>query len=258
MSFNVRFDDQSQGAHSWENRRASVIGLIRSGASDIVALQEPVAGQVADIQEALSDIYTGITVGRDDGEQGGLHVTILFQKNKFLCENQGVFWLSETPDSPGSIGWDADQTRVAIWASLRKIDADWRITICNTHLDHLGAEARARGAELLAGRMSAVVRGKPLVVTGDFNAEVTSRPYLVMTSHFLDAGCAEERKPTFRGFTGDGDLLGGPKVIDYIFFSRSLRLGDFRLLDRRREDGSYPSDHVPLLASFEDHVLDLG
>lgn len=81
------------------------------------------------------------------------------------------FWLSETPERPGSIYRGAGCTRVTTWALLRpteqvgvslKISGSHRATLqfdvgvdilaLSTHLDHVSERARDRGAQVISSR----------------------------------------------------------------------------------------------------------
>ena len=48
----------------------------------------------------------------------------------------------------------------------------------NTHLDHKGQQARKEGARLLLTKVNELAPGLPVVMTGDFNAEMKDIPYL--------------------------------------------------------------------------------
>lgn len=113
----------------------------------------------------------------------------------------------------------------------------------------MSAEARAKGMALILSRMARLAQGRPVFLTGDFNAEPGSEPVLCARAALRDS--AElSRQPhagpakTFNGFKLDVE----PKIqIDYIFVSAGVRVWDHATVDDK-VDGLYPSDHFPVTA----------
>ena len=46
----------------------------------------------------------------------------------------------------------------------------------NTHFDHVGTEARKKGALLIIEKIKEIVGDQPAVVTGDFNVSDSRKP----------------------------------------------------------------------------------
>ena len=69
--------------------------------------QEVLHNQLLDLAELLGDDYAHVGVGRDDGKEAGEYSPIFFDKTKFELVRWKTVWLSETPEKPGSVGWDA-------------------------------------------------------------------------------------------------------------------------------------------------------
>jgi len=57
-----------------------------------------------------------IGAGRDDGKTKGEYSAILYRRERFEVEQGGTFWLSDTPEVPGSITWGNACTRICTWA----------------------------------------------------------------------------------------------------------------------------------------------
>jgi len=53
MTFNVRYDEESDDDHAWLHRRAIALATIRAHSPDLMGLQEPSAPQWADIASVL-------------------------------------------------------------------------------------------------------------------------------------------------------------------------------------------------------------
>jgi hypothetical protein len=81
---------------------------VRWESPDIIGFQELLEHQYRDLKNetALRD-YTSIGVGRDDGITRGEYVPLFWKNDKFKALSVKHFWLSDQPDVPGSIGWDA-------------------------------------------------------------------------------------------------------------------------------------------------------
>ena len=71
---------------------------------------------------------------------------------RFKREATGTFWLSETPEVVGSVGWDAALPRIATWLRLREWDTDREVLWLNTHFDHVGGRAGDAPRFLAKGR----------------------------------------------------------------------------------------------------------
>ena len=254
MSFNVRFASPADGENRWENRRDAVLTLIRDGQPDVLGLQEVLASQAADLRAGLPE-YEFIGVGREDGAEKGEFVPLMYRRQRFELVDSGWFWLSQTPQQPGSMGWDAACPRIATWARLRPREMPARmLRVINVHLDHQGILARAASAQLLR-RWAAANAGEPLIVTGDFNCGPDSQPYRALLDpgtdgiRLRDAGRSDSQpgpdEGTYHAFTGQPQS----GRIDWILAS-----DDFRVLsadiDRTSFNAHYPSDHFPVWAEL--------
>ncbi|MFC6824655.1 endonuclease/exonuclease/phosphatase family protein [Halopelagius fulvigenes] len=264
LSFNVRYDTDSDGRDAWPNRRDAVVRLLRYHRPDVVCLQEPLPHQFRAVRDA-TDRYEWFGVGRA-GDEEGEFVPVGYDAERFEREDEGAFWLSATPDEPGSVGWDADYPRVVTRVTLRERETGSRLHAASVHLDHGGARARAEGASLLRRRLGEL--DGPLVVAGDFNCEPDSAPYRRLVgddgggegggtdgdsdaSPLRDARTLAEAghhgpERTFHGFTGDAT-----ERIDYVFV-RDCDVSLTATLTDRRDGGAdgerYPSDHFPVAA----------
>jgi len=257
MSFNVRYGTATDGDDAWPRRRAAVFDVIREFEPDLLGMQEVLAFQRDELAAALPG-YEVVAAGRDDGREGGEMTPVFVRASRFERLDAGHLWLSDTPDVPGSRGWDAALPRIASWARLRdRTDPEGRnVLVFNTHFDHRGAEARRRAAGLVRERLRELGRGCRVVLTGDFNAAEGSEPYrelfatggdrlppLIDTLRAVIPG-PEAADGTFNGF--DPAATAGPRI-DWIGCSADweVRLAG---VDRTTRDGRTPSDHWPVFA----------
>lgn len=244
MTYNIRFDNPADGVNRWSARKQKVFDLIKKYDPDILGVQEALVHQITDITSATAD-YDYVGVGRDDGKQGGEFSAIIYRKSRFRVIESNTFWLSETPEVPGSKSWDAAITRVATWAIFEDISAGRRFLVINTHFDHIGKEARRRSAEIIKEKASQLATEIPLILTGDFNCTREEDPYQVLTNNelieLIDPASSPEG--TFCSFEVNSIDC---RAIDYIFLTNEWRADAYKVI--RDNDGKYyPSDHLPVM-----------
>ena len=247
MTYNIRYDNPGDGINQWGNRKEKVFELIKKYDPAILGVQEALLHQLEDITAALPE-YTFVGVGRDDGKQKGEFSALLYKKGKFEMLEENTFWLSETPEVPGSKDWDAAITRVATWARLRDRDSGKEFLVINTHFDHIGKEARKQSAVLLKSKAEVLAHDSPVIITGDFNCTREEAPYQVMMEReglLLNDPAPEDPKGTFCNF-GVGAMPCRP--IDYIFISKHWNADTYQVISDN--DGeNYPSDHLPVMVN---------
>jgi endonuclease/exonuclease/phosphatase family metal-dependent hydrolase len=176
MTFNIRLDTPQDSVNQWPNRNHKVYAFIKKYDPDIIGLQEVIHHQLTDLLNNLP-AYTHIGVGRDDGKTKGEYSAILYKKDRLKALNQNTFWLSETPQVPGSKSWDAAITRVASWGTFTDLKSKKKFLMINTHFDHIGKEARKNSAILLKQKATEIAKDFPLIITGDFNCTREEAPY---------------------------------------------------------------------------------
>lgn len=85
------------------------------------------------------------------------YVPILFNKKKFDVLSSGWYWLSETPNVPGSKSWGTACTRVTTWGLFQLKGTTKRLLFVNTHLDHMSETARTEGIKLIRSMIASEV-----------------------------------------------------------------------------------------------------
>lgn len=117
--------------------------------------------------------------------------------------------------------------------------------VFNTHLDHMGKEARKHSASLILEKIDSI-NGEdlPVILMGDMNAPPESEPVQVFLGRFGGASAMELETGTFNGFNpSHGESIR----IDYIFAGGGLIMGSTNII-RELTDGRFPSDHFPVVA----------
>ena len=252
MSYNVRYDTPEDGAFAWPHRREAVASTIRFHRPDLVGVQEALVGQLADFRESLP-AFEWIGVGRVDGEREGEHCPIGYRTDRLSLVERDTFWLSETPDEPGSVGWDAACPRIVTRARLRDRRSGRAFVHYNTHLDHEGERARLEGARLLAERIDG---SAPTVVTGDFNCRKGDPPHRALVGKNREGqGLADAKDRSAYGHHGpettvtDFESLVPETAIDHVLVER-FDVRQHGACSDVTADGHYPSDHLPVLADL--------
>ncbi|HNS19967.1 MAG TPA: endonuclease/exonuclease/phosphatase family protein [Sedimentisphaerales bacterium] len=262
MTFNIRYGTADDKADSWSNRREMVFDVLRRHDPDVVGLQEALRFQIDEIRAALPQ-YAEIGVGREDGKTKGEYSAILYRKDRLDVTDSDTFWLSDTPEVPGSITWGNACTRVCTWGRFVRKNSGTAFYLFNTHLDHQSQPARQHGAILLSRRITQRTHADPVILTGDFNADennpavwylkglselttpdgTQSKSPVPLVDSFRVAHPTEQEVGTFHAFKGGA--AGGK--IDYIFIQPGAEVKAAQIL-RDNENGRYPSDHYPVLA----------
>jgi endonuclease/exonuclease/phosphatase family metal-dependent hydrolase len=262
MSFNIRYGTAGDGENRWQNRRQMVFDLVGKYDPDVVGLQEALGFQIDEICKALPQ-YAMIGVGRDDGKTKGEYSAILYRRERFEVEQGGTFWLSDTPEVPGSITWGNACTRICTWARFVERKTGRAFYHYNLHLDHISQPSREKSVVLLAERIRNRKRLDPFVVTGDFNAGEHNPAILFLKGKTAvpgkDNANVENPTPmvdTFRVLHGDAGEVGtfhsfkgdrtGDKI-DFVLTTSGVQALDAQIICDN-VDGRYPSDHFPVTA----------
>lgn len=249
MTFNVRFDNlkDAAGGNRWSDRIDSVLQTLRRVKPDVVGFQEALRSQLDDLVAALPE-HRGLGKPREIGDTAE-YVPLFFSTSRFELDEYGDFWLSPTPETEGSRGWDTDVPRHCTWARLKDRASKQPIAVFNTHLDVWGSVARLEAARLIVTRL-AVVPGIPSVVMGDLNADEDSEPLEALragglTDTFRVIHPDEKNVQTVHHYTE----LSGPRKIDYIMCDKRWRVHDAAIV-RQPAAGRLPSDHFPVTAEL--------
>ncbi len=257
MSFNIRYGTAADGENAWPRRKEFLFETISAFDPDLLGTQETLAGQRDDLAARLSG-YDVLAAGRDDGQERGEMMALFYRKSRFEKLAGGHFWLSETPDVPGSKSWDSSLPRMVTWVKLRdrKAPESPPIVYFNTHFDHRGPKARLESARLLRRKVDELAQDCRVIVTGDFNSPEGGEPYQALFGRgdsdarpLVDSFRAvhpsqEDAEGTFSGFRA-GAIRGAR--IDWIGCSPDLDVRD-AAIDRTARDGRTPSDHFPVTA----------
>ncbi|KAH3756322.1 endonuclease/exonuclease/phosphatase family protein [Pelomyxa schiedti] len=150
------------------------------------------------------------TANKSGGDE---HCAIFHDPSRVVLRAHGDFWLSETPDVPGSSSWKSALPRMVTWARFDAVEAEGPdsnsglprshvpaagFCVWNTHLDHKSALARENGMRVVVQMMQQVPECRDCVniLVGDMNTIKTREavfPFLC-TEGFVDTWTEAQRR----------------------------------------------------------------
>jgi endonuclease/exonuclease/phosphatase family metal-dependent hydrolase len=254
LTFNVRRDVAADDPYHWAGRADAVANTLRLHRPDVVGLQEPLSAQYEDLRETVAG-YEWVGRSRCPGKAAGEFCPVGYRADRFTREDGETFWLSETPDRQGSVGWDASHPRIATWVRLHDEQTDRSVVFMNTHFDHEGAVARQESARVLLDRLAAVREGDPAVLAGDYNCTPDEEPYAVLTGErdretpLVDARAASSWVLGATTTKTDFESPIPDRRIDHVF-ATGLAVDGYAVATHMAGDGWFPSDHFPVVVDL--------
>ena len=118
MTFNLRLNTTSDSLNAWPYRKDILASEILFHDVNLLGVQEALHVQMEDLKQRLPKFKT-LGGGREDGKEKGEYSAIFYDTTRLQVLKTAMFWLSETPEIPGSKSWDAAITRMVTWAQFR-------------------------------------------------------------------------------------------------------------------------------------------
>ena len=144
VTFNIRCDFGQDGENNFEYRKDLILKKIAQEKPDMICFQEVLPHIAKWLKENLTEYYV-IGCGRSP-ELRDEQVSIAYRKDRLNLMEMQSYWLSETPYVPASRY--AEQSicpRICNEALFEDLETGKVFRIVNTHLDHIGAQARILG-----------------------------------------------------------------------------------------------------------------
>jgi len=273
MTYNIRYSDGDADSadNNWPVRREALAQLVEGERPDVVGFQEVLPDQFDWLRDRFGG-YEFVGVGRN-ADGSGEASPVAFLKDRFNAVTDGTFWLSQTPDEPGSLSWGATFPRICTWAVLDDKESGGHFSFANTHTDHKSEEARVRGMRLIIERMKDFGKGAPIVFVGDHNCLEFEKPALAVSKTLKNAMYESETAPVGPWRTCNhwnwkesevtiGTALKKPveersaygddiERIDYIYLTPGARVLEYKTVGSSRGDThTYASDHFPVIATI--------
>lgn len=246
--------EAKDGDHCWENRRPVMVSMLKEYQPDIFGVQEGLRPQLDYLIDSLTD-YACFGEGRD-GLDKSEHVAIFYNVKKIYCIEGHTFWLSETPEIPGSKSWETSLPRLVTWGRFQLKSTGTAFYLYNTHFDHRSEQARQQSAKLVWSRIKA--KNDITFLTGDFNCTEQSFAWKYLTGDpeideedkgdLIDLWHSAEKQinpvSTYHGYKG---ALEANERIDWILARPALKVLQAETVVYQK-NGFYPSDHFAVYA----------
>ena len=253
MSFNIRLNTPADSLNAWPYRKDKVVSQVLFHQVGLLGVQEAKPDQMADLRLLLPG-YRSLGGGRDDGKDKGEYSAIFYDTTRLISKNSGMFWLSQTPEVPGSLGWDAQITRIVTWSLFTDKLSGKTFYAFNTHFDHIGEVARRESAKLLLRKINTIAGKLPAVITGDFNARPSDEPIRVILNQDDPLRLTDSRELSTAGHYGPTGTFNGfqskeihDSPIDYIFLHGNWKVTSHATISQTWQ-GRFASDHFAVLA----------
>jgi len=241
-SFNLRMHTEKDGINSFLNRCEFLLEGIKEIDADIFGFQE-VTPLMAECLKSGMKEYSFVGVGRE-ADFTGEHTYIAFKSGKFDLLSCDTFWLSDTPEIPGSrfSEGQGDCPRICTVATLIHLETAKTVKFYNTHLDYRGAPARLKGIRIILEKIKA--DKLPAIITGDFNCRPDSEPVNAVYESGIGLSDATfDLKDTYHAFGKEPE-----SKIDYIF--TNMKYKDSHKVRKITEEGMYLSDHDAVVSTI--------
>ena len=246
-TFNIRCP-VDKTPNTWQERKPRCLAVIEQNRFDIFGVQEAYRSQLDDL---LGSEFAFVGGGRDDFKDKGEFSAILYRKDRFELIKGGTFGLSEKPEVPGYKSWKTACPRIATWGLFKDKKTGKEFIYYNTHLDHVSELARINGIKLLVRHARENAKGKPLIISGDFNAKPTSETYATAASLLNNTEKVSQTPHTgpVQTFHGFGRYVR-TYPIDFIFVSDDIQVFFHKTIDTKFPEG-FPSDHYPVATGLK-------
>lgn len=245
VTFNLRMDTPEDGRNCFDGRKTMVRRALETRRPDIVGFQE-VLPHMADFLRQSLEGYTLVGCGRER-DLGGEACSVAFRAGRFRLIAMQTFWLSPTPDLPGTrYAVQSPCPRTAVEVLLEDREEKKVLRVINTHLDHEGAPARRLGLEqiLRHAASAGLFPDAPCAICGDMNAEPGDEAFACLEG-FPGYTCATSGiGVTYHGY---GRVRGSS--IDAVFLRGAIRCVRAEKWTEE-ENGIFLSDHYPVCATL--------
>ena len=239
MSFNIRIDVDVDGVNKFTNRLEGIIDFINKTKPDIIGFQEVNHSMLQSLIALLPNYHF---VGEPRNDKGEYNPIFYLREYKLIKTN--TYWLSKTPNIPGSKHPKAYFPRIFTTITL---EIDKRIfEIVNTHLSHISQLAREDGMHDLI-KYYHNTKATNFILMGDFNAYPNQGVDEIISQHLNSCwNVYSGDQLTYHDF--QDETIGLP--IDYIFTSKNIIIKEVDIY-RNKYHNLFLSDHYPISITIE-------
>ncbi len=250
ITSNIRFDNPSDGLHSWTYRKDLLAQTLLKHSPDIIATQE---GRYDQLKE-LESLLTGFVLIDQHRSwiKERMYPSFFIRKNTFEICQSGDAWLSETPTIAGSSSFESAFPRLMTWLHVQVKGTQQKFFIVNTHLDHIKESTRLCQIHVLNQEIDHLWdKLSYLVVMGDFNDSPDSDARKILDQKFQ----LKDAWKYFHSFEESshhafkGEVQNGTRI-DWIMLDSRIKI-EKSVMDKSNEQGKYPSDHFPVMCEIK-------
>lgn len=250
MTYNLPYgnikETDGNGMNTWENRVAQLHAYLNNVHPDLIGMQEPVRDELCSILKGIPG-YAMVGWGRNNGVESGEYVPIVYRTDRFLVQEYGNYWLTDTPDQPSRID-GVGHNRMATWAVMIDKQTGARFLYTNTHLSFESEGAKFIQIKYLKTHMQELQKQFGMtthLLTGDMNMKNTETDnYSYIKNYQLalrDVWTLTRNRKQLNSVVAD-------KRIDYIFATKNVSCSYAEWGKSETDDGYIISDHDPLWA----------
>lgn len=245
MTFNLRYDNETDGEHSWSFRQGSLLKMIQKHQADVIGTQETSDKIFAFLETHCPD-YDLAGDGREANRLGE-RCTVMIRKENYQILKTETVWLNGKFDLAGDLDPEEGFARICTMVLIQDKATHVKTRIFNCHLAYQSNTVIQRNGENLLNYIQRYQYTRiPFVLMGDFNSAIDHPIHEPLLSRFKEAYLSlnQERPRTFHAY-------GDPKgivAIDFIY-TNTLTFHNV-MTDTSKFDGLYPSDHYPVIAEL--------
>lgn len=245
MTFNLRYDNETDGDHRWSLRQSALLQSIRKHKADVIGTQETTDTILTFLKNHFPT-YTFVGDGRNSDLQGE-RCTIMIKSSKFEVLETETVWLNGDLHKAGALDPEEGFARICTMALIQDKKTHQKFRIFNCHKAYQSQIVIQRNGEALLNYILSFKSSHiPFILLGDFNSPIDHPLHQPFVSLFKEAYLTlnQKRPNTFHAF-------GNPKGIEAIDFIYTDTLTFINVSsDSSQFDSIYPSDHTPLIAEL--------
>lgn len=260
MSFNVLCSVCDFEYDPWEDRVGYFGDIFERLQPDLIGFQKFILAEEVDQVMAVAPGFAALYFPGTTDVFPYPDAVIAYRTDRFDLIESGEYWLSPTPDEPGTMGFSDGQDipRLVAWAHLHDIEADRDLYFATTHFDAVHPH-QEKSAPLVLERTAPWAETMPVVITGDFNLEPFHEAFDVLTTGVDDTGFhfddtyATAQKVTQLSNTEPEPAWDPEYLLDHVLVGG----GDWTVTEwivdlyKYGPGPKFPSDHRAIMAVLE-------
>lgn len=225
--------------------KARMVATILENNVDVLGTQEDSADNSAFFLEEIEnyDLYKG------EFEGNGSY--IYWRKDKFNVVKKSYLFLSDTPVTPSKLSGASGNITMS-YVVLEDKETAGKFLVVNAQADEKANDkVRGQQMKIVAEQLAKINKDNlPVVILGDFDTSATE--LLAQNKSFALASKVADSKGDSKGtLVNDFAERDKKTVHDYIIVNTDRICTEYYTVVDNATDGTYPSDHLPVLAKVK-------